>query len=221
MYEYGNYRHGGWKNALSNLKTSRSTNEAYDVIWDMWNNPENKSLKFLPTKELLILSLEKNNSAIGTSNPFASITHESTPIYATWNNWWYNYDDIWYIEKWKHWYDVLALYYGHNEAKQRFLLAWNYTDNWTSWGAWGWDMCKDCDFIEYMATKNINVACSGATTLCNLSEIGTSTIETLENVAETTSNLTGLINNLLPIITLVGGGLFLYDQIKKRKKNGQ
>ena len=52
MYVYSNYRHSSWKNALSNLKTSRSTNEAYDVIWDMWNNPENKSLKFLPTKEL-------------------------------------------------------------------------------------------------------------------------------------------------------------------------
>ena len=112
-------------------------------------------------------------------------------------------------------------HYGKTEARQRWIYAYqryyyemffddvaNKIPTGCSWS---------CDFINYFRTQGIDVAMIGAETNCSLINIINDTVNVVENVTSGVQSSTSLVSSLLPIVTLVGGSLLIYNQLKKKK----
>ena len=219
MYRYRDYKGKDWQQLYAEYKQNNSIADAINLAWQDWSHPENEFFKYYPTIELFLLMLEKNVDSI--NNVFQDIQWNSIPVYGTWNNYWWYYDDIWQCEEWQRWWIALLGYYGREEATNRWVYAYqryyyetyfddvaNKIPSGCSW---------NCDFINYFRTQGIDVAMLGAETTCNLIDIVSNTVNVVENVTSGVAKTSSVWSDLLPIVSVVGGGLLIYNQIKKNK----
>jgi len=219
--DYDNARRKDWGILYKELYKEKGYLDANTEIWDKWNNVRNKNKGNFKNPELFILSIatDSNKNEIG-SNGIFTITADSIPVYSTWTNWW-NSVYWWELEQWELWFTALINKYGLVHAQQRFINAWTYADNWAKGfvrTAIGWAGCYDCDFINFCRLKGIDIACTGAESVCTLVNVGTNLLDATENVSEGAVNVTsGMVTftQLLPVLLIAGTGFYVYNQIKK------
>lgn len=217
--DYENYRRKEWNAVYKELYTEKGYLDANTEIWDLWNNTRNKNVGEFKNPELFLLSVATYRDKGDIGNAFV-ITADSIPVYSTWTNWWNNVY-WWELEQFELWFTALINKYGVTEGQNRFINGWTYADNWVK-GFYrtgiGWAGCFDCDFINFCRLKGIDVACTGAESVCTLVNVGTNLLDATENVSEGVVNLSsGMVTftQLLPVILIAGAGFFVYNQIKK------
>ena len=223
MSERKDWRRKQWSEYYKELYQTTTPAQAGTNVWNLWNSSSNKNKEQLNNKNLFLLSLATYRQPVSIGNIVFNITYSSQPIYSTWANWW---DGIywWELEQWEMWYTALKSHYGSVEAKNRWVNAWSYADNF-SWSGYqdaiGVQGGYDCDFINYMRTEGIDTAMFGAENLCTLVNVGTDLIDATENVSSGVQDFTGSVGTIakiLPWVIVIGGSLTIYNQVKNMNK---
>ena len=134
MSERKDWRRKQWSEYYKELYQTTTPAQAGTNVWNLWNSSSNKNKEQLNNKNLFLLSLATYRQPVSIGNIVFNITYSSQPIYSTWANWW---DGIywWELEQWEMWYTALKSHYGSVEAKNRWVNAWSYADNF-SWSGY-------------------------------------------------------------------------------------
>lgn len=210
-YPESNWRRAHWATWYKELIQASDLLAATNTIWQAWQNMPyaNKITDVQLLAANLLTWRPINNMGIGNFN----ITASSTPSYDTWTNW-YNSVPIWDCEEWKNWFLAMENDWGLPTAKQRFISAWTYTDNWAM-GSNAWGCSQDCDFINFFRLKGIDVADFGMETICNLIQVP---YNLSSAAAAATQGIAATINtaaNMVPIAIVGLTGIFLYSKYKE------
>ena len=120
------------------------------------------------------------------------ITADSTPDYDMPFN---PFDSAWTINDWILWHKALRTRYGSEEAKRRFIQAWEAHSFWsTPYSFWKYDK----EFVGYFNSQGFNV--------------GHTLSKTVNAVSQGIENTSSLFKILLPV-GLVVAGVIVYQKL--------
>jgi hypothetical protein len=214
---YDEWRRREWSLYFRDVYENELPNDAMNFVWQKWIDSDNIRQGMFPTRNALILSLLRpsEESSINDNAPFV-ITADSAPIYETTSNWW-NGVYSWDCAQWQMWYDKMEVKYGAAQARDKFINAWTYADNWNwTWNFTAGQTCGiDCDFINYFRTKGIDVAITGASNVCTLVDVTTDLVDATKHTSEGIKNTASLASTWLPI-AIVGGVVYVIAQNVKK-----
>lgn len=187
---------------------------ANSLLWSEWNNSANEKVKDkFPAVEMLGLSLINWLPLDGPAVEGFNITAHSTPVYDTWSNWWNNVDH-WELNHWVLWFDELQAAFGQALAINKWLDAWSYVDNWSSNSVGNYGSI-DCDFIDQMMQRGIDIAATGAMTVCAFTNIPYNLVSAGESLSSGVKDTANAISTVAPILVWGGAGLLAYSAYKK------
>jgi hypothetical protein len=211
--DYTRDRRIDWYNLYRSLVDNVGFENASQQVWGLWNNENNPLKDHFPSQNAFLFNLLTYRDPSSINSPL-TIQADDEPIYNTWSNWW-NDIEYWGCPQWQIWYDKNALKYGQQIAKEKFVNAWSYSDNWAWTTQTAGETCGiDCDFVNYFRSKGIDVARFGVQTTCNLVSIPTNLVDATANLTEGIEQTTYYGKTFLPI-ALVGAGLYLIYRYTK------
>lgn len=193
------------KDWVLNFNTYRQTNslaESVDLIWNEWDMADNPYFSLLPNVESFIFSLlvfvpSRDDLSVISQVP-AAIAWDDAPIYDTMTNAYYSVTS-WNCADWKAWHQALEVNFGDTyEANAIWESAWENDDNYCSFlGVMicpDTDWCRyDCSFVEYLASKDIDIGNLLSNTTCDLSAIVLNIVKTVKNVSEGVKTISSFI----------------------------
>lgn len=175
-------------------------------VWNEFNVEGNPYLYVLPSPQALFFSLltfiPNRAEGIEIASGPTPITWDSTPIYETLSNWW-NAAPVWTCAEWENWHRALESYYNDTySANSVWEQAWNHPDNQCTWtGCPQTSLCAfDCDFVEYLASKDIDVSNLLSSTTCSLTNIVLNIVQTAQNVTETVVTVSETTKKVFPFL---------------------
>lgn len=186
-------------------------------LWNVWNVEQNHFRSLYPTKTALFLALssyvpERSENG-GISNP-PMINWDSVPVYDTLSNWWAGVT-AWTCSEWKIWHIELEKHYQDTyKANNAWLVAWNDNENQCATLYLRCPLTSfcnlECDFVEYLYSKDIDVSNLFSTAYCSLTNItkniikaGSSVVNAGANVVHTVSNITEGVKNTSSTLSFV------------------
>ena len=202
-----------WAAYFLALYDANGIGPATQTVWSEWQNSNNEAEYMFPTSDSFAFNLITYTMA---SNIGIIITADSIPVYGTMSNWW-NSIHYWNCTEWRQWFDLNLQKFGTDQARARFIDAWSHNDNNSPLGFESMGiMCGyDCDFINYMRTKGLDVANFGAENTCTLVSIPTNLIDAGAAVSEGVKNTANTVSFLAPLAVTALVGIFVYSQYQK------
>lgn len=204
-----------WAAKYKDAYQNDTPENAANLVWSQWNvqGNDNKD-KFKYKAEFIInLATFKNTNSIGT---VPTIDADSLPIYDTWYNWWNN-NEVWTCQIWQLWFDLNNQKYGLQSAQNKFVNAWNKSDNWGGYGNLGMgNKCgMDCDFVNYFRLKGLDVATFGTVTTCTLISVPSNLLDAASATTKGIKDTANVFSSLFPIGAAIVVGAYLIKQSKK------
>lgn len=217
IVELAEQKRANWAERFNYLRENNATlPEAAAQLWDEFNVEGNPYLYILPSPQALFFSLltyipNRTEVTRIASGP-TPITWNSTPIYETLSNWW-NSVPVWTCTEWENWHRALEQHYGDTYAANSvWEQAWNHPDNQCNWlGCPQTSLCAfDCSFVEYLASKDIDVSNLLSSTTCALTNIVLNIVQTAENVTETVVTVSNATKKVFPFVmaALIAAGAY-------------
>lgn len=189
---------------------------AGNQVWVAWNVSGNEIKNAFKTKDALVFALAtyRNNESITGFD----INANSQPVYDTWTNVWWNGIPVWECEQWRTYWDALKAAKGQLLARSIFVDAWVHPDNWSIYGS-GQACGIDCDFINYMRQNGIDIALTGAETVCNLISIPANIVSAGASVSKGVKSSADILGQMMPILTItaIAVGSYVVVQNVRRK----
>lgn len=224
IQEFADLKRKDWVAHFNSLRENNSFNDAARQVWYDFNVEGNPYLRIFKNPEALLFSIltyipnRAEGERIGTP-PGTTIAWNSQPIYDTFSNYWNNIDG-WTCRDWQNWHIALEAHYGDTYlANAVWESAWNHTDNQCYLASVllcpQTAHCRyDCDFVEYIASKDMPIGNILSNTYCSVTNIALNIIRTVENVSDATVIATDTAKYIIPIgmITLTGIGLYKLSQ---------
>jgi hypothetical protein len=240
--QYNSFRRNDWRAILQmKLNAGKELSSATQELWELWDNPNNVYRLHFKSPVALLLGIivhpvtkpKSRKEGIGSG----SIDYSSTPVYPTWWNWWYYYEDIWTCADWKAYHIALEQHHENtNTANVVWEQAWDHPDNISGWSGMfssGWqnsplstffrtstDCRYACTFVEYMYGKEIDISSVFSSLQCSLTNFGDSVFGALEDIGggiETTAKVAAIA---LPIAAGVLGYAFVATTKKRIEEKG-
>jgi hypothetical protein len=213
-----------WSNWFKQFQLSYNDKfKAFEDAFVIWRNPLNPYRNFFIEIKQFVLALAIADSynpslprnVIGQFN----ITYNSTPVYDTYTNWWYNVP-VWNCAEWKQWYIELKNYYGENDARYRWNSAAQHPDN--GYGGNFADCQSDCDFYKFQVQNNLwrpfmPITAAYTWAACDIGQVITGATNAAVGVSQGLVNTSRVISIALPVLA-IAGTYFIY---KKYLKNGK
>lgn len=206
-----------WAAYFNTQIEARGLNDALEKCWTEWNNPRNPKRKFLATGQHFLLSLGTYKQPIDKVGAGFNVQWNSTPVYHNCYSVLWSGDPYWSCADWKTWHQKLEEHYNSTrKANQIWESAW--TDS-SQWGYGGY-LCSplgcggDCNFIQYFASKGLNVAYYFASTTCSLSNLAYNIVEAGNDAADSVSSLAQNAKWMIPL-GLVGWGYLKFTSKKR------
>ncbi|WP_299368320.1 hypothetical protein [Winogradskyella sp.] len=196
------------------------------MIWTDWTAGDNPFFELLPNVDALIFSLATyvpdrnlNFPNLGNTNYSQNMRWNSTPVYDTTYNWW-NSIPPWTCADWKEWHRQLEMHFEDTyKANAIWEAAYESDDN-KCLTIWLVSSCpsglhcrSDCDFVEYFASKDIQIGNFFTNTTCDITNIATNIVETVEQTSENAKSIVPLTATVL----LVAGSYRLVNQLIKQE----
>lgn len=203
--------------------------ETMNEIWQYWIDERNLFKNLFPTKQSLFLVLstyvpDRAGEREGIADA-PQIQWNSVPQYDTLSNLW-NGNHYWTCTEWKLWHIELEKHYQDTyKANNVWLTSWNSDENQCS-ALYIYcpetSYCNlDCDFVEYLYSKDIDVSSLLSTAYCSLTNItkniikagesivntGANVVHTVSNVSEGVKNTSGVLSYAIPAL-IVGYGIY-------------
>lgn len=208
-----------WHMYFRDLYDNSDIATASATIWSAWNNPLNIFKDKFPTESSFVFAVAtyKPNEAV---NAPGIIPSSATPVYNTWYNYMYHYDDVWRCQDWINWYESVKSDEGAAVAESRFMDAWEHPDNW-SFGVWnehgaGYTCGDRCDFVEYFAARGMQIGNFGVTTYCNLSNVPANLSQGAEDLSGGVKDTANVLAALVPLAA--GAMVFIYLNRERKKE---
>lgn len=214
-----------WVQNFNQYRSNNSFKDAAQLIWDDWNTQGNVFFELFPTPEALIFSLvtyvpQRVDLPLVSAAP-TPIKWNDTPSYDTFYNL-YHSIYVWNCADWQAWHEALEAYYqSTTTANGIWKSAWLHEDNYCF--ALGQFICPvtsncryDCDFVEYFASKGMEIGNLFSNTVCDLSNIILNLTESAQNVSQGVKDTTKTVSKLLPFaaVAVIGyGGTKLYKAL--------
>lgn len=213
-----------WAIKFNSYRAQNSFVQAVQLTWNDWNQASNPFLKMLPNPEALIFSLGTyipNRADL----PMISIAPvpikwDDSPIYDTATNAWNNVY-TWNCADWKSWHLALETHFGSTStANGIWESAWMHDDNHCLFISQIFcpktANCRyDCDFVKYLASKDIEIGNLFSNVTCDLSSVVKNVVETVNNVSQGVNNTTAVVSSAAPWVV---GGLIAYGGSKIYKE---
>lgn len=164
---------------------------AIKTVYDFWNQPDNPMRLNIESADAMLFRIAQASQTINQTAGIGSAQVEwnSTPVYDTFDNWWNGVPDIWTCADWKVWHQKLEQHFNNTyQANQVWEQAWSAPDN-QCWvlGAFGCpdtSYCRyECDFVEYLASKEVNIGNLFSNTVCDLSQVVSNITGSVVNVS--------------------------------------
>lgn len=190
---------------------------ALQMVWNAWRSMPYADYIRDPKILWANLATWRQKDIAGIGSFTFPITATASPVYDTWTNWWNNIP-AWGCNEWQTWFTALENTYGLEPAKNKFISAWTYTDNWAT-GSNAWDCSQTCDFINFFRTKGIDVADFGMETICNLIQVPYNLSVAAAGATQGISATINTAANIAPLIIIGAGAALLYKQYQS-VKNG-
>lgn len=210
-----------WVSLFNQYRASTDLSTASLRIWDDWKSADNPYFDVLPNPEALIFRLLTHIPNRATDNSIATappthqlITWSDSPIYDTSANRLAGLN-TWNCAQWQRWHQELDKKYGTYDANGIWTAAWLHEDNW----CYAYimidcpktEICRyDCDFVRYLASKDIEVGNMFSNLLCDLSGVVLNITQTAEDTTKTVKTVTPLI---VVGLTLAAGNK-IYQSLK-------
>lgn len=200
--QYETFKRVEWRQLLQQkLDAGKSLSVAAQELWELWYNPNNPYRNYAispPALFLMIITKPQRVEAVGRV-----LNWNSSPVYPTWTNWW-NGEQAWTCSEWKVWHQKLEEHYKSTyKANQIWEPAFDHPDNNPNLNlgfATGKAACMlDCDFAEYMASKDINIHDLLSQTVCDLSNVVLNIIDTAESVSSGVKNTGKILQWGIPL----------------------
>lgn len=200
-----------WTKQFYDYWRATDIKQAARKIWDEWQDNSNIYFPLLPNPEALMFSLLAYTPPRGEGTTVANtpkvIQWDDAPIYDTISSNWYDLD-IWNCADWQMYHQALEEHYkSTNKANLLWKSAWLHEDNYCF--ITGIAVCPntsycryDCDFVEYLASKGMEVGQLVSNIYCDLSSV-------VLNVTEAAENATDGINQISKYAPYVVGGTLL------------
>lgn len=214
-----------WLERFNQYRAVNSFKDAAQLIWNDWNAEDNVFFKLLPNPESLVFSLltfVPNRADLpNVSNNPTPIKWNDAPSYDTFYNL-YNSIHAWNCADWQAWHEALEVHYqSTTTANGIWKSAWLHEDNYCF--ALGQFICPktsncryDCDFVEYFASKDMNIGNLFSNVTCDLTNVILNLTESAENISEGVKETSETVSNLLPVaaFAIIGyGGIKLYKAL--------
>ncbi len=220
IQEFAQLRRKDWATHFNSLRETNSLRDAAMTLWDEFNVEGNPYLLVLTSPEALLFSIltyipnRAEGERIG-SPPGTLIEWDSAPVYDTVSNYWNNIDG-WNCTDWKNWHIKLEQHYGDTyTANAVWESAWLHEDNHCLVAAVLFcpqtDHCRyDCDFVEYLASKDIGIGNLVSNVYCDLTNIVLNIVRTAVNVTQTAVTISETTKQAVPLvaIALLGAGAY-------------
>lgn len=202
-----------WVRQFNHYQNNRIFAEAVQLIWDDWNNSSNPFFELLPNVDSLIFALvthqanratEPINEPLQIAGPPQAVAWNDAPIYDTISNAWNGLIE-WSCATWKHWHVALETHFKDTKkANAIWEVAWQHPDNACAWGVCpDTQYCRyDCDFVEYFATKGIDIGNTVSKSLCDLSSVVLNIVSAADNLSEGIKDSTNTLKNIAPFATI-------------------
>ena len=223
-------RQSDWVQKFNTYRANNTWQQAVDLIWKEFNVPGNLFGEILPTIDALIFNLitvTPGRAKIAIELP-RFISWNDAPIYDTSNNWWNNITP-WTCADWKQYHQALETHFKSTQkANALWESAWGHPDNEClfaySFGCPDTSYCRyDCDFVEYFASKQIEIGNTLSNTTCDLSNVVLDIVNTAGNIVSTAENITeaaaSTANTLGKIAPLAIGAGILYKGFEYLQNN--
>jgi hypothetical protein len=209
-----------WTRLFNQYKKSFSFENSIQKMWTDWNVRSNPYLKLLPNIDSLIFAIStfKPNRATGAAiaNTVETITWSDAPVYDTLSNSWNNITP-WNCATWRYWHEALEKHYNSTKkANAIWEVAWSHPDN--ECYVTGILLCPgtshcryDCSFVEYFASKEIEIGNILSNTTCDLSNV-------ISNIVEAAESTTNTVKTVAPLVTtglIIYGGNRIYQAINE------
>jgi len=207
-------------------------------LFDYWNVEQNPYRMLFNSPPALLAGLIVNTPISAAAAPVSApalptigqppttgsgnftITWDSVPVYDSLYNDWYNID-VWTCADWQLWhYRLEQRYESTFVANQIWLDAWNNESN-SCWflGAIGCpdsSYCRiDCDFVEYLASKGLDIGNIISNTTCAVYNITMNIVGTVEDISTGLSNTGKIAQFLIPVALGYLGYKFVVGQGEK------
>lgn len=213
--DFENWQRPQWAAYLLVTTDVTDLETASQDLWTKWDDPRNPFVEMFPSLNSFIFNLV---TYVTASRVGEIITADSVPIYGTASNAW-NSIHYWTCDEWRQWYDLNAQKNGTAQARAKFVDAWNHDDNQSilTWDAAGWSCGYDCDFVNYMRSKGLDVANFGTENTCTLISIPSNLIDAGAATSQGVKNTANTISFLLPATAVALTGIFIYSKYQSSK----
>lgn len=209
-----------WRRMLKEQMDSQPLAMAANTLWEMWNTDENPLRGMYNSSLSFLLSLiVVQPPAVGDAG---EITWNSWPVFPTWDNYFDDPNKIWSCGQWKIWHRKLEERYNSTRIandiwEQKWVSPLNSRDYLGGledlllpFVATANDCKFDCDFAEYLYSKDIDVSSLLSGTWCSLSGVVKNIVGSVEDISYGISNTAKVARYVMPAAVIGATAYLLY-----------
>lgn len=209
-----------WRRFLKERLETMPLSVAANEIWEMWNVDQNPLRGMYNSSLSFLLSLiVVQPPSVGDTG---EITWNSRPVFPTWDNYFTDPNKIWSCGQWKIWHRKLEERYNSTKIandiwEQKWVSPLNSRDYLGGledlllpFVATSGDCKFDCDFAEYLYSKDIDVSSLLSGTWCSLTGVVKNIVGSVEDISYGISNTAKVARYVMPAAVIGATAYLLY-----------